>query len=218
MIAVTFDEIVAGVAGEGGFDVSAAMLGGWVNEVHGKAVAESQWQTESLSLGVTVADQAVYSVPDRVVDVRSIYLNDGSEAGQPSQWTRVSVEDLWDLNAGRRGLKWSGGVFAPSFSSVGVQGIELYPPPITAGVPITALAACLPATMVSGMSPVIPADMHGDLKDGAIALGLLRIDERPDAAAAFEVKFERMVAKLRRRKNSRIGSGASRMKAKGYDF
>jgi hypothetical protein len=85
-------------------------------------------------------------------------------------------------------------------------------------VEITALAAMVPAEMTSGMSPVIPEDMHGDLLDGAIALGLLRMDERADSAATFEARFERMVEKLRRRKNSRVGSRVSRMKLYGYDW
>lgn len=195
--------------------MSVAMRGGWANEVHRKAVAESQWQMESLSLGVTVVGVAELDVPERVVDVVGIYLDDGSG---PAHYSRISTTELWELKGGRRGLRGEGGVFAPAFGSAGERRVELYPAPVQAGVEVVALAAVVPATMVSGMSPVIPEDMHGDLKDGAIALGLLRVDERPDSAALFEQRFQTMVAKLRRRKNSRIGSGTARMRVKGHDW
>jgi hypothetical protein len=215
---VTYDELVSGVLEQGGFDVSTAVAGGWVNEVHAKAVAESEWQQQSLPLGVTAIGVAQYAIPDAVVDIVGITLNDGSGVGQPSDWQRVSATELWDVQAGRRSLVGSGGVFAPAFSAVGEKRVELYPVPITAGVAIMALAAMAPAPMSSGMSPVIPSDMHGDLMDGAIALGLLRMDERADSAASFDARFREMVGKLRRRKNSRVGSRVSRIRVAGYDW
>jgi hypothetical protein len=212
---VTFDELVTVVLEEGGFDVSRARAGGWVNEVHKRAVAESQWQMVSLSLGQTVADQATYDVPANAVDIVSLHL---SGEGEPADWRRVSTMDMWALRAGRKHLAGSGGVFAPSFTAAGQAQIELFPGPVVEGLEITALAAISPVSMTPGMAPVVPDDLHGDLADGAIALGLLRMDERPDSAAAFEARLQRMVAKLARRKNSRIGSGTSRLKAFGYDW
>lgn len=213
---MTFDELVEKVLRQGGFDVTSSVAGGWVNEVHRKAVAESQWEMRSLSLGVTVVDQAEYDIPDRVVDIVGIFLL--GDDGSPGDWQRISTTEMWDVRAGRLQVSGSGGVFAPAFGDNDEKRVELWPPPEDAGVEITALAAMVPAELTSGMSPVIPEDMHGDLLDGAIALGLLRMDERADSAAAFEARFERMVEKLRRRKNSRVGSRVSRMKVYGHDW
>jgi hypothetical protein len=213
---MTFDDCVTAVLEQGGFDVTRSVAGGWVNEVHRKAVAEAEWQTRSLSLGETVAEQATYAIPDRVVDIVGLYLV--SEDGTPGDWRRISTTEMWDVKAGRLRVIREGGVFAPAFGDADEKLVELYPAPEQSGVQITALAAMVPAALSSGASPVIPEDMHGDLVDGAIALGLLRMDERADSAQVFEARFERMVAKLRRRKNSRVGSQPSRMRVFGYDW
>ena len=212
---MTFDEIVAAVKQQGGFDVSSGMVEGWVNEVHRQAVAESHWQMSLLSLGTTVVGQATYDVPATVADIVGIYIDSGDG---PAHYGRVGTLDVWELRGGRRWLTGSGGVFAPAFSSAGQAQIELYPAPTTAGDTIQALTAGIPADMATGGSPVIPADMHGDLVDGAIALGLLRVDERPEQALVFEQRFRAMVGKLRRRKNSRVGSAPSRLQVAGYDW
>lgn len=214
---MTFDEIVTGVLTQGGFDVSTAVAGSWVHEVYRRAVAQSQWQMESLSLGTTVTGVSTYAIPERVVDIVGINLNDGSGRGQPSDWLRVTPTDMWALRAGRKSVSGSGGAFAPSYGSAGERRIELYPVPET-GAAIEALAAVLPATLSGAAVPVIPEDLHGALIDGAIALGLLRMDERADSAQTFEARFERMVQDLRRRKNSRVGSGAARLQVRGFDW
>ena len=211
---MTFDEIVTGVLQQGGFPVANSEAGGWVNEVHKRAVAESQYVKREYAIGTTVAGQSSYDLPVAVIDLAKLYL-----AGEGTgRWERASVDDMWELRAGRASLRGSGGVFAPKFDTDDTPQVELYPAPDQTGISIMVLAAVSPATMTSGDSPVIPEDMHGDLMDGAIALGLLRRDERPDSAAAFEAKLERMISKLTRRKNSRVGSGATRMAVAGYDF
>lgn len=213
---MTFDELVEGVMAQGGF-TNAAMAGGWVNEVHRKAVSESQWLMQELALGSTVVDQTDYDIPANAVDIVGLYLLD-TQTGLPLDWQRISTTEMWDVKGKRQGIRGTGGVFSPKFGESGEKRIELYPAPLVADVAITALAAMSPATMSSGMSPVIPEDMHGDLMDGAIALGLLRIDERPDSAALFDAKFGRMVTLLSRRKNSRVGSRTTRIRVSGHDW
>lgn len=210
-------EISSGVASEGGFDVASTMIDGWVNEVYRKAVAKAQWLMRSLEVGPTVAGAATYALPAGVVDLAGLFLPDAA-TGRQLTYNRTSTEALWAVKAGTSRLAGSGGVFAPAFDSVSVALVELYPVPTTSGLSITALAAMIPTTLTAADTPVIPEDMHGDLKDGAIALGLLRIDERPDAAALFEQRFQTMVGELRKRKNSRVGSGSSRMKVYGSDW
>jgi hypothetical protein len=212
---VTYDELLAAVKAEGGFDVPDAMVGGWINEVHQKAVAESQWMMRTLELGPTIAGTATYVLPDAVVDLVGLFV--APPAQPPATYGRVSTEQLWGLKSGSSWLA-DGAVFAPQFDASAVELVELYPPPGTSGASISALAAMIPGLMVSGDSPVIPADMHGDLKDGAIALGLLRVDERADSSQLFDQRFQAMVAKLRRRKKSRVGSQTSRMLVWGADW
>ena len=213
---MTFDELVTGVLEEGGFDVPSARAGGWLNEMHRQAVADSEWLQQQISLGTTVVGQSDYDIPDDVAELQGVYIAD--DQGNPGHWDRVSTTDMWEIKAGRRRLTGSGGVLCAKFGTAGQKRVELYPAPLTAGSDIVGLAAMVPATMASGDSPIIPTDMHGDLMDGAIALGLLRMDERGDAAQVFDAKFQRMVAKLRKRRVKRVGSRSSRIQLRGHDF
>lgn len=219
---MTSDEIVDAVLAQGGFPSSQRALAyGWLNEVHKRAVAESQWLMQQVTIGLTVAGSAVYGRPEvmePLVDIVGIYLYDGTATGKPSNWQKVSTTDMWDIKAGRKSVSGGGGVFAPYYGAEGDKRIELFPVPATSDMSIVALAAALPLTLVPGLTPAIPGDMHGDLLDGAIALGLLRMDERADSAANFNAKFESMVLKLTRRKNSRVGSRTARMQLHGTDW
>lgn len=213
---MTFDEIVDAVLAQGGFDVARSMAGGWVNEKHREAVAQAQWMQQEVSLGVTVVGDSDYLVPENVVEIEGLYLLD--DMGQPGHWTRASTAELWALKAGRSSVSGSGGVYSPKYGTAGEKLVELYPAPETAGVSIITLASVVPEPMVTGASPVIPVDMHGDLVEGAIGLGLLRMDERGDMAAVYEAKFRAMVQRLARRRIARVGGGASRVRVAGYDF
>jgi hypothetical protein len=217
---VLFEDIVSAVVGQGGFDTSAADVStstvqGWVNEVYKEVVAESQWLMALQTLATTVAGQNAYDLPETVADVRSLTIADSDG---PGDWQPKSLEDIWGLQRGRLGLVGSGGVFALSATSSGTKQIVLFPAPTVSGTAIQALVALIPGDMVNGNTPAIPADMHGRLIDGAIALGLLRLENRPDLAQGLEQRKDAMKAMLGRRKNSRLGSTPTRIAVEKYDF
>lgn len=213
-----FEDLVAAVKGQaaGGLDVTDAVAGGWVNEAHKEVVAESGWMMAVETLATTVAGQAAYDVPDNIADVRSIMITDAT--GLPADWQPKSLEDIWGLQRGVVRLVGSGGVFAATAKADGTKQVQLFPVPSTSGVAITALVSLIPVDLVNGMQPVIPVDMHGKLLDAAIALGLLRVENRPDLAQAFDARKEQLKDLLRRRKNSRMGSTPTRMQVEGHDF
>lgn len=217
-----FEAIVSGVKSQGGFDVDDAMVGGWVNEMHRTAVASSKWLMQTYLLGPTVAGQAAYVLPASIVEVDGLFI-EGPEG--VAEYSRVGTVDLWDLKAGNASLEGRGaGVFAPNFAAAGTvlaggtKQIELYPAPDATGLNISVLAAMEPADLVTGDSPIIPLDLHGDLLDGAISLGMGRIDERLDSAAVYGQKFAAMVAELTRRATRRVGSGPQRLRLYGADW
>jgi hypothetical protein len=212
-----FEAIVAGVKSEGGLDVSDAIAGGWVNEAYKEVVADSKWMMAVESLATTVAAQAAYTLPENIADVVAVTIDTGDGSG-PGDWQPKALTDLWALKRGARRLRGSGGVFASTATSAGVKQVELYPAPTTTGLNITALVALIPNDLVNGDSPAIPVDMHGRLKDAAIALGMLRNENRPDLAAGFEARKTELVGKLQRRANSRMGSEPTRIQIEGVDF
>lgn len=210
-------EMVTAVRSEGGFDSTSsnstdAVILSWLNQRYREMVAESKWLKSVRDLGPTVAGQAQYAVPDDVTDVRSLRIN-GSR-----QWLLVSTEDLWALQDGSAWTRGAPGVFAPNFESDGGPVIEMFPAPTTSGYEITALCAVLPADLTVDATPKVPVDMHQPLVDGAIALGMQRVFERSDLAAPYEGKFQGALDKLKRRANSRIGSGPRQFKVAGVHF
>jgi hypothetical protein len=58
-------------------------------------------------------------------------------------------------------------------------------------------------------SPPFPSDLQGVLADGAIAVGLARMDERFDSAGYFDAKFADAIQRLKRRRHSHVGRGGT---------
>lgn len=214
----TAAELVAKVSAEGGFDTSssnssAETLLGWVNEVYLEAAGEAKWVRVPRVLSPTVAGGTQYAIPGDVVDIRAV------KVGDSRPYARMSTEELWEAQSGVRALApGTAGAFAPNFEDDSDDLVEVWPP--SAGVQIMALCAVLPAplTISPASTPRFPVDCHAGLADGAIAIGLERIYERPTQAAPFRARYEAMTQKLTRRANSRVGSGPVRAKIWRVDF
>lgn len=205
-------ELVAKVVTEGGFDTAAsdtssATVLSWINEVYREMVSAAEWLRSERSLGVTVAGQDLYDLPDDVIRVSKVAIN-GS-----SRWDIVATEELLDLKwQGGLYLTGSPGVVAQVYDEVtSKQKIQLWPVPQTAGYTIQVLGSILPAALTTAgpdATPLLPPDVHEALADGAIGLGRLRVDEREDLAAPYMQKFQAAVGKLVKRRRSRIQEGA----------
>lgn len=184
------------------FDVTTSTAQGYVQEAYRRAVVDAKWFTETAALGSTVAGQAAYSLPVGLIQLDSLFV-DGTEFG------RVGEFDIPDLLSGDEFLSSSMGVYAQTSSAAGVDQVQLYPAPTSSGLAITGKGEFVPADLVTGSgagsSPVFPLDLHPVVLDGAIALGYLRSDERPDMAGVHEQRFQEGVQKLRARKIARVG-------------
>jgi hypothetical protein len=66
----------------------------------------------------------------------------------------------------------------------------------------------VPATPASE-SPPFPADVHGGLSDGAIGIGLARMDERFDSASYFDARFTDATGRLKLRRHGHMGRGGT---------
>ena len=65
------------------------------------------------------------------------------------------------------------------------------------------------------LSPPFPPDFDEALVEGAIAMGLARMDERFDSAGYFDERFVNALDRLRRRRHGRIGRGATKIRMAG---
>lgn len=184
----------------------------FANERLKRCVAESLWRAAEVSLGPTVAGQSRYPLAaSDPVDVRLLFT--GTFAA-PSLYTAVGQTDLLKVRDTSWGAIVTGpgaGVFAFGSDAAGAAFIDLEPVPSVSGLALVGLAPIQPAVWTSGQQAPIPADFHMGLFFGVKADLHLFVNEREDLAAANEQRFETMVAKLRGRKNSRIGSGPTRV-------
>lgn len=209
---MTGAELITAVLDEGGFDTTRAKALAWLNQRYGEMVAGAKWRKAEVQLFTTVANQGAYSVGDDVVDIDSILVSDPTASTGYAPYKRFGARDIFDIKAGTSKLSGPGGIFAPQYTPAGVHQVQLYPVPTTSGLIVTGLVALLPADLTDGATaPIIPADFHAALRDGAISTGLGLLDERLDLAAAKEQNFQAAKQDLRRRANSRIGSGPHRI-------
>ena len=211
-------QMINAVLGEGGFDSTTAassrdVIAGWLNEALGTMVAESQWSKASVNLGPTVVGQSAYAVPENVIDVRTVYVG-GYE------YMRLGPSEMLALRVSDAEISGGYGAFAPGYSLAGTAVVDVFPSPTVAGVAITALCSLAAVEMTEDSDvPMVPVDFHQALVDKAIGTGYRRVYERHDEADRFDARFSNAnpgsfgaVQKLKRRANSRIGTGPQRIR------
>lgn len=212
----TLTTLIGQVKSEGGFDVDDATVAGWVNERHREAVVRAKWLMAEVNLGQLEDVYGRYALPANVAEVDALTVVPGSQSlgytfDSPPRYQRISTEELWAVKRGELSLEGDGGVFAPGFGQAGEKLIEIYPVVVDGGQALVGLASLIPEVLVGSSSVLVPDDLVGGLKDGAVALGLARVDERLDSAGVFEQRFVAMVEELRRRKNRRLSSQPQRL-------
>jgi hypothetical protein len=202
---VTFQQLYEAVRDQGGFDSgstgsSLTNIKAWINERYTEIVVKSKWRKAQVEIATTVADQAEYALPATVVDIiEGLLVGD-------VPYDRVGQATLWRLRSGEDVANRA--VWADDYTSTGTAQVELYPAPDDAGDSIQALAVLAPTDLSADADvPIIPADFHGALIDGAIATGYKRLEARLDLAGGLEAEFQGRIEELRRRGNARLQAG-----------
>jgi len=95
-----------------------------------------------------------------------------------------------------------------SWVTTGFPAVELWPPIGLDGTAIDIRRLQDVPDNRSG-SPPFPTDLHNALADGAIGMGMARLDERFDSAAYFDARFSDATQRLRRRRHGRVGKGGT---------
>lgn len=215
---MTGKELVDAIINDGGFDVARTKVLAVAQQRLEEMVANAQWRLAERDLGPTVVGTFGYDLPADVSDVDSVVLRDASG---DTWYERTGERTLLMLRAGR--VSWGGQpAFAPFYKADGTPQVQLYPTPDTSGVSIVALTAGRPPAIQDDDtpegSPAIPVDLHPYLRDGSVGVLYKLIEEAPDVAAAFEQQFVAGTELLRRRRNSRLGSGPVQMRVSGYQL
>jgi hypothetical protein len=197
-----------------GFDIKETQAIKLANEGVKRVAAASQWIKAELALGVTVAGSANYVIPEKVIRVIALTV------GEDLPYTRKSIEDLWDLRAGRAQLvntEAEPGVFAERFSADGLtKSFDVFPTPEEAGLPVTGLCSIVPDDLALADTLPFPAQHRGAVLDLSTAAAYERTDENLAQAAPYEKRGLGIAESLFLLGNARTGSGPYKIPVAGH--
>lgn len=209
---MNFGEMLDQVRRAGGMDVDTGLAGIWINERYKRLAVASGWSRAIVSIGDTVADQSAYTLPESVTEIHELRIG-------TTPYRRVGVQSMWDLQGDLTGLDGSGGVYAPNYTTAGMDEISINPTPGESGEEITALATITPGDLSNKREvPAVPPDFHQSICEGAMADAFAYIDENIGAADRYEARFDAAVEKLSRRRNKRVGGGPAYVQVEGVHY
>jgi hypothetical protein len=206
---MTWAEIVKAVKSEGGFDATDAQVQAWLLDRAQYLNAEAKFFKATIDFNGLVPGQGTYIVDPEVVDLEVVLGN-----GRP--YEQVTAGQMDNIRAGI--VRADGPVCTLSYSDRGVPLLDILPVPTEEGTLTARAILPYPEPDWATDSPGFPVDFHKGLIDGAIAIGLSRIDERIADAQFFEAAFLSQVDRLRRRLNGRAGKGPVQIQVRGYHF
>ena len=192
MARATYADLVTEVRAQ--VDVDAAQAKAWLIDRARVLNAESAWrlvQAEWLSTG-----ERTYPLPADCLWVEAVLVD-----GFPYRRSTLKALDV----------RWSGvtgatiGVYADAADPAGSSLIQIHP--VAEGS--TIVVRYTGDIDDQAASPPFPPDFDAALIEGAIAIGLARMDERFDSAGYFDARFVDAVGRLRRRRHGHVGRGAT---------
>lgn len=155
--------------------------------------AESAWLFIEADLDPPLdPDGRYYELLEDVVWIEAVIVG-----GAPYQRSTLHAMDArWTGNTGN-----TLGIYA---AGQGETQLQIHPP-TASPISVRYVQDVLddPASV-----PPFPSDFDQALIDGAIAIGLARMDERFDSASYFESRFATAIGRLRRRRHGHAGRGA----------
>jgi hypothetical protein len=189
----TWDTLIGEVQAQ--IDVPADQAYAWLLDRARVMNAEAAWLLAEVPM-IGVTGQIEYTLPDDLVRTEAVAVN-----GYPYARSTLSQLDVAkQVRSPRR-------IYADGVDAEGSSLISVFPAP-SSGADITLrYLRDVPDDITGG--PPFPGDLHQPLVDGAIAVGLARMDERFDSAGYFDAKVADAIARLRRRRNSHIGRGGT---------
>ena len=191
MARATYNELIVEVRQQ--LDVDPLQAYTWLLDRARVMNAESSWNLFETSFSSD--GSRGYPLPSDCVWVEAVLV-----AGSPYQRSTLHAMDA----------RWGGdgnwlGIYAYYVGPDGLPELQLHPPPVGNIVQIRYVAD---VTDSQSASPPFPPDFDQALVDGAISIGLARMDERFDSAQYFEARFVESIQRLRRRRHGRVGRGA----------
>src|SRR6185369_3326233 len=172
---MTWADLIAAVRAQ--IDVTDDEAYGWLLDRARVMNVESDWLLDAIEVMSTAAS-STYALPADTVKVEAVTV-----AGYPYRRSTLSQLDVAKASASIRCLYAD-----TSDLTTGFPAVELWPPIGLDGTAIDIRRLQDVPDNRSG-SPPFPTDLHNALADGAIGMGMARLDERFDSAAYFDARF-----------------------------
>ncbi len=208
----TLADVVAELTGPeaAGFDVSSVRAETIAQRAVKSLAAASHWIKAELELGPTVAGSANYSLPEKIVRLFDMAIEN-------SPYGRRDIAVLWDLRSGRSQLGGEeGGVFAERFSADGKsKSFDIYPTPESA-LPVLGLASIVPDDLAAGDTLPFPEQYRGALLDFARVELYEQTEENKALAESYEKRALSRAEGLYLLANARTGRGPWKIPVAGH--
>jgi hypothetical protein len=199
MARATYADLIVEVRAQ--IDASDDVIFGWLMDRSRVLNAEAAWLLKTATVTADGASRA-YPLPAR----RD--LDRGGHLGTtPYQRSTMHALDGWYAT----GIASPVGLYADGADEQGTPLLQIYPD--VAGDLSVRYVGDVPENRAAP-SP-FPPDFDEALVEGAIAIGLARMDERFDSAGYFDERFVNAVGRLKRRRNGHVGRGATKIRVFG---
>jgi hypothetical protein len=193
---MTWADLVAAVRAQ--IDVSDEQAYQWCLERARVLNAEAGWLATEQTFTVALDGTDEFAMPVDLVSTEAVTVG-----GYPYKRSTPSQMDFARSSGSPRRIYAE--IFAPAGSDV--RGLRIWPP-LSAGNEV-ALRYLADVVDDRTLEPPFPSDLQSIIADGAIAIGLARMDERFDSAGYFDAKFADGIQRLKRRRHSHVGRGGT---------
>jgi hypothetical protein len=177
-------------------DVDDAQALEWLLDRARVMNAAAGWLLREATIPAVVATQE-YALPADCVRTEALTL--GGTVFRRS--TLSSMDQARASNATKP-------IYADGVDAQGSSLLAIWPP-ATGSMTLRYIADVPAPANPATESPPVPADVHGGLSDGAIGIGLARMDERFDSAGYFDARFTDATARLKLRRHGHVGRGGT---------
>jgi hypothetical protein len=191
---MTWDELIAEVRAQ--IDVSSDQALKWLLDRARVMNASAGWLLREAQIPLDL-NTVEYPLPVNALRTEAVTVG-----GRPYRRSTLTQMDQARYGGGTRPI------YADGVDTGGSSLIAVWPPAQGTAV-LRYVADVATPTNTATESPPFPEDVQRGLSDGAIGVGLARMDERFDSAGYFEARFTDATTRLRLRRNSHVGRGGT---------
>jgi hypothetical protein len=197
---MTWEELIAEVRAQ--IDVSSDQALEWLLDRARVMNTAAGWLLREVQVPLDLNTQE-YALPASVVRVEAMTVG-----GRPYRRSTLTQMDQARYGGGTKPI------YADGVNEDGDSLLAVWPPTVGTGV-LRVLADVPAPSDPATETPPFPDDIQRGLSDGAIGMGLARMDERFDSAGYFEARFTDASTRLRLRRHGHVGRGGVPIRISG---